>query len=173
MIPILDKKAIKTITQNICPEQVEYVASINDIIKDVKEKYPNIDEKEQTDDVIFITKIMAFTDKFKTLHWAATNMDKHKLLDELGDEIEEYKDAVAENIQSIIGQFSGEEFTQITLPINNNPLDIINELKLCVNNWLELHKDDIEYEGCRSLTSDFIEVIHKYIYLFRLANCCK
>jgi DNA-binding ferritin-like protein len=113
---------------------------------------------------------MAFADKFRALHWAARSMSYHKALDDFYDEIEKYKDEIAENIQSIIGQFTGKEFTKLELPIDDNPLSIINELKICVTNWLNLHKDEDEYIGCESLTTAFLAVVHKYVYLFRLCK---
>jgi hypothetical protein len=113
---------------------------------------------------------MAFADKFRTLHWAARSMSYHKALDELCDEIEEYKDEIAENIQSVIGQFTGKEFTKLELPIDDNPLSVINELKICIHNWLNLHADDEEYKGCISITEGFLAIVHKYVYIFRLCK---
>lgn len=170
MIPVLDKNSIRVITQGIEPEQVEYVAGVGNILSDLQNQYPEIIEEGQEDDVIYVAKIMAFADKFKNLHWAAVNDAYHKALDDFWEELETYKDDIAENIQAIIGQFAGDEFTKLELPVGNNPLDIINELKQCVQNWFVLHKDDIEYEGCRNATSGFLEVIHKYVYLFRLCK---
>lgn len=97
-------------------------------------------------------------------------MSLHKTIDEFSEEIEEYKDAIAENIQSIIGQFKDYQFKTIELPIGSDPLCIINELKNVVNEWIACHNDDAEYEAARSLTSAFLEEIHKYIYLFRLCR---
>lgn len=170
MIPVLDKNSIRVITQSIEPEQVEYVAGINNILSDLKDENPEIIDSCQEDDVIYLAKIMAFADKFKNLHWSASNEQYHRVLDNFWEELETYKDDIAENIQAILGQFCGNEFTKLVLPVGDNPLDIINELKQCVQNWFELHKDDIEYEGCRNATSGFLEVVHKYVYLFRLCK---
>ena len=85
--------------------------------------------------------------------WA--KISSHEVLDDFGNEIEDYKDSIAENIQSIIGQFKSDEFTKIDLPLGTDPLCIINELKQCIVNWFELHRDDMEYEGCRNATSGF------------------
>jgi len=168
MVPYLDKNAIKVLTQNMNGEQAAYVAGISNIMNDIDTNNPKL--AEHKDDIIYVIKIMAFADKFKVLHWAALNDAYHKRLDDFGNELESYKDAVAENIQAIIGQFDGTEFDKIELPLGNDPLVIINELKQCVFNWFELHKDDMEYEGCRNATSGFAETIKKYIYLFRLCK---
>ena len=162
----LDKNTIRYITQNISNEEAKYVAGIRSTLDDSK-----ILIDSMQDDVIFITKIMAFADKFKALHWSAPTLSYHNAIDGFTKEIEKYKDDIAENIQSIIGQMEGNTITKLELPIGDDPLQIINEVKICVNNWFELHKDDMEYEGCRNITSGFIEAIHKYIYLFRMCKC--
>ena len=167
MIPLIDKNAVRIITQNITPEETEYVAGISNIITDLQNTEVS---EDNCDDVIYVAKIMAFADKFRTLHWAARSMSYHKALDEFQEEIEAYKDEIAENIQSIIGQFTGKEFTKLELPINDNPLEVINELKICVNNWLSLHAGEDEYTGCESITTASLAVIHKYVYLFRLCK---
>ncbi len=170
MIPTLDKNLIKVLTKNMDPEQVSYCAGVNDICQDVNSKYPEIAENDQTDDVLFVSKIMAFADKFKNLHWAAAGKSYHEALNDFGEELEEYKDSIAENIQSIIGQFDADEFTKLELPLGNDPLVIIDQLKQCVVDWFNQHLDNMEYEGCRNATSGFLEIIHKYIYLFRLCK---
>lgn len=143
---------------------------MNEIIEEIDEKHPEITQQNNEDDVLFILKMMAFQNKFKSLHWSAPNLSYHKTIDDFNDQLYAYIDDMAENIQSIIGQFNGGEFTTIQLPISNNPLDIINELKVCLNNWMAGHGDDMEYEGCRNITSGFLEIVHKYIYLFRLCK---
>ena len=163
----MSKDVVRYITANIKPEEVEYVTTINNIACDCEECEMT---PEQTEDIIYVTKIIAFADKFRVLHWSAQYMSYHKALDDFHDEIEDYKDAIAENVQSIIGQFCGKQFTALTLPVSDNPLEVINELKICVNNWFHLHDGDDEYEGCRNATSGFLETIHNYIYIFRLCK---
>lgn len=181
---VLPKEAIRYITQNITPEEVQYVSDI----KYAKDDYLNkckeynckckecgdeegcCDAEQCAEDAVFVTKIMAFAEKFRVLHWAAVNMSYHKAIDDFCEELEKYKDDIAENIQSIIGQFTGKEFHTLELPVSDNPLEIINELKICVANFLECHRDDIEYEGCNNASSGFLEIIHKYIYIFRICK---
>ena len=170
----LNKEAVKAITQQITPEQVEYVRDVKQILVDLQDGEYNKSAEDVSSDIIFVAKIMAFADKFKQLHWASATMSMHKTIDDFGGELEEFKDAIAENIQSIIGQFNGDEITKLELPIQNDPLQLINEVKICVVNWFDLHKDDMEYEGCRNILSGFLETVHRYIYLFRLCKIeCK
>ena len=178
---VLPKEAIRYITQNISPEEVQYVSDVKFAYDDYKQKAEKCccdcedgeckcDCEQVAEDAVYVTKIMSFADKFRVLHWAAVNMSYHKAIDDFCDELEKYKDAIAENIQSIIGKFTGKEFHTLELPLSDNPLDVINELKICVANFLEKHRDDIEYEGCNNATSGFLEEVHKYIYLFRFCK---
>lgn len=116
-------------------------------------------------------KIFAFCDKMRVLHWAAPNMSYHNALDDFLTKLESYKDAIAENIQGVIGfQFKPEDFTQITLPVQDNPICLLNELKICLQNFMKEHEDDVEYEGCRNATSGMLEDVYKYLYIFRICK---
>ena len=121
--PLLSKDAVKYITQNIDDEEVQYVQDVKSVYDNAK--LSGCDEKE-CEDILYITKIIAFHDKFRVLHWAAKSLSYHNELDKFCDVIGGYKDAIAENIQSIIGKFNGNEFQSIVLPISNDPLDVID-----------------------------------------------
>jgi len=181
---ILPKEAIRYITQNITPDEVQYVSDAKFAMDDYKNKAKEYnckccsdgcedkccDEKCCCENAFYVTKIMSFADKFRVLHWAAANMSYHKSIDDFCEELEEYKDAIAENIQSVDGQFTGGEFHHIELPCSDNPLEVINELKQCVVNWLQCIDGCENYEGCVNATEDFLETIHKYIYIFRICK---
>ena len=171
--PLMSKDAVRYITQSITPEQVAYVADIKNVYDECEDC--GIEDPKKTEWIVFVTKIMAFADKFRVLHWAATNMSFHKAMDEFCDEMEKFKDSVAENIQGVTGQFKDFEFTHIDLPVGDNPLVVINELKICVNNFMEFlntntEKEAIEFEGIKNIVAGFLETIHKYVYLFRLCK---
>ena len=116
---VLPKEAIRYITQNISPEEVQYVSDVKFAYDDYKNKAKEwckcddckcedreckcCDAEQIADDAVYVTKIMAFADKFRVLHWAAVNMSFHKAIDDFCKELEGYKDAIAENVQSIIG----------------------------------------------------------------------
>ena len=165
MMPLMDKDTVRYITQNITPEETEYVAGIKSTIDDSK------CEPQKCDDVIYLTKIIAFYTKFNNLASVTPNNQYKMHIQDFIWRLQQYKEDIFEVVQSIIGVLQGSDITKIELPISDNPLEIINELKQCVQNWFTLHVDDIEYEGARSLTSSFLSIIHKYVYLFRLDKC--
>ncbi len=159
----MNKDMLKQITQYISPDEVKYVADIKSTLEDTEV------EKDKQDDVIYLTKIIAFYEKFKTLNWTTECAQNYKeVIQNFSWTLETYKDSIAENIQAIIGQLNGSDISKLELPISDNPLEVINELKICVQNWYKLHEDDMEYIGCRHLTADFLAQLYKYVYLFRL-----
>lgn len=178
----LTKEDIRKITQEIEPEQVQYVADVKCIgdecckmcdpeCAECKPECKGRDAEELGDNIVFICKIIAFCDKLRVLHWAAPNMSYHNALDDFLKELEEYKDAIAENIQGVLGfQFTSEDFTQITLPVEDNPICVLNELKICLQNFMAAHADDAQYEGCRNATSGILETVFKYLYIFRICK---
>lgn len=167
--PAVDLGFVKAVTKNITPDEVKYVASVKSLCDECDSC--GCDECECAD-VLFVCKIMAFADKFRVLHWAAGNHATHTVLDDFCKALETFKDSVAENIQAICRQFTASEGALMTieLPKNDNALEVINELKICCLNWLDTHKDDREYEGCRNATSTFLETVYKTVYLLRLCK---
>ena len=98
-------------------------------------------------------------------------MSYHNALDDFLKKLESYKDAIAENIQGVLGfQFCPSDFTQIVLPVQDNPICVLNELKICLQNFMTAHEDDAEYEGCRNATSGILEDVYKYLYIFRICK---
>ena len=178
----LPKEQVRYITQEIEPEQVQYVADVKCIGDECckmcdpesgccKKECVGRDAEELGDNVVFMCKMFAFCDKLRVLHWAAPNMSYHNALDDFLEKLEDYKDAIAENIQGVLGfQFCPSDFTQIILPVEDNPICVLNELKICLQNFMTAHEDDIEYEGCRNATSGILEDVYKYLYIFRICK---
>lgn len=167
----LSKSDIEYITKNITPEETKYVTDLASTLYDTRNN-SNI-SSDNMDDIIYITKLLAFAAKFSvinnTLDHASSSDYKSRIMD-FKYIIEFYLEEIQSNIQSIIGVINKSDLNKIELPMSDNPLEIINELKICVNNWYTLHADNIEYEGCRYLTAKFLSDIHRFIYLFRLAK---
>ena len=182
---VLTKDQIRQITQEITPEQVQYVADVKCIGDECaalcadgcpcegecEEGKCCCDADELGENVVFICKLFAFCDKLRVLHWAATNMSYHNALDDFLEEFEKYKDAIAENIQGACNfKFKPEDFTQITLPVQSDPICVLNEVKQCLDSFLKKHEEDVAYEGCRNATSGMLETVYKFLYIFRMCK---
>jgi hypothetical protein len=159
----MDKNTIRFITQNITPEEAEYVQGIKSTLDDTNANENNCN------DIIFLTKLLSFQTKFKTLKWALTTQYQQNI-NEFMWRLDEYVENIFMIIQSIIGEVKGGDISKIKLPISDNPLDIINELKICLQNWIKCHEEDIEYKGGINATETFLSYVHKYIYIFRLCK---
>lgn len=118
-------------------------------------------------DILFVEYLMGYSDKVKLLHWSTPSYNMHKILDDFYGELESYKDAIAENIQSIVGDFNANQFLTLSIPSGDNPELLLSTIAKCVESWMEAHKTDMKYEGCRNASSGFLETVHKYIYLVR------
>lgn len=143
-IPVIPKEVICQMTKTMDNDEVQYVSDI----KCIEDECCNdecccncgFDSEELAANIVFVCKIMAFCDKLRVLHWAATNMSYHNALDDFIGIVEKYKDAIAENIQGLMNcQFNPKDFTQINLPCDDNPLGVTNELKQCLQNFMDCH----------------------------------
>lgn len=165
----LNKSDIEYITKNITPEETAYVTGIASTLYDTQ-KNSEI-SSEYADHIIYITKLLSFSAAFNVIYNSLSDEINREYKCQIGDlryYIEDYIRMIKENIQSIIGIINASDITKVELPVSNNPLELINELKICVNNWFLCIKDNIEFEGCKFITSQFLSQIHRSIYLFRL-----
>ena len=161
---ILSKQDIKNITQNISPEEARYV---NDIRSTITDSNAN---SETADDVIFLAKLLAFKNKFYTNKLVDGNYNYKNVIGDFYWILHDYTDNMFQIIQSIIGEIQGADLAEVKLPVSDNPLELINEVKIMIQNFVNKHKEDNEYIGAVSKSSDFLATVHKYIYNFRLAK---
>lgn len=173
----LSKSDIEYITKNITPEETQYVTDIASTLYDVKKNCNISDDKE--DDIIYITKLLSFNAKLSTLYTICVPDANHEaqqyksLLCDIKYQFEDYVRNIMENIQSIIGVIEQSSLNKIELPVSDNILEVLNEIKQCINNWSLLRKDDVEYEGCKYWTQMMLAYVHRAIYMFRLIKPVK
>ncbi len=185
----LTKNQLSQITQQITPQETEYVASVNALVNGIgtqeyKNNLINIaakSEEEATKDscsreslIILLNTIMAFRDKFQNLHWSASSMSYHKTIDEFIVVLTKYIDDFAELIQGIYGQFSGGEITSLTLPTSEDPTENIAQLRDCIQEMLEtLNSEENQSDSDITLIDSLTNIqsqIFKYMYLFRICK---
>lgn len=174
----LSKSDIEYITKNITPEETQYVTDIASTLYDVKKNCNISDDRE--DDIIYLTKLLAFNAKLSTLYTissaASVSNDEQQyrsLICDIKYQFEDYVRNIMENIQSIVGVIEQSTLNKVELPVSDNILEILNEIKQCINNWTLLRKDDVEYEGCKYYTQMILAYVHRAIYMFRLIKPVK
>lgn len=167
-----NSKQVKFLSETLSDEEIQYVADVNNTLYRQNYVKNNMDNNNTLSDVEFIAKIFGYADKFKMFHWSAVNHSTHTQIDDFYKALEDFKDAIAENVQGISGQFEKDIITKIDIPGCTEPLECINNLKDCVLNYMETSnvKNNPEYEGVRNICSGFMETIYKYIYLLRLCK---
>lgn len=163
---IISPEDIKTITQNITPEETQYVMDVRSTLDDTNASSEN--EK----DILFLGKLIAFEQKFRAIDLTTVNMSYKSVIQDFSWVIKDFTENISIIIQSIIGEVQGSAISKISLPVSDNPLELINELKIMLQNWSELHKDDREYKGAVTVTDQFLAEVHKFIYKFRSNRSC-
>lgn len=158
-----NQKPIDEFMEQVTPEDTQYIADVN-------ANYDLNPDAENSEDIVYVAKLLGFYPRFKNMHWAAENNSIHTRLDEFTSILIDYIDTIAENIQGIYSQFKDSMINQVEVPGDVNPIYVLTTLKSEVENWFELHEDDMKYEGCRNATSAFLQDINKYIYLLRLCK---
>ena len=168
----LNSKQVKYLSETLTDEEIQYVTDINNTLYRQNYAKNEFDNQNSLSDIEFIAKIFGYSDKFKMFHWSAMTHSMHTQIDDFYSALESFKDAIAENIQGINGQFEQDVITKIDIPGCTDPIECINNLKDCVLRYMETTsvKENPEYEGVRNICSGFMETVYKYIYLLRLCK---
>ena len=159
---ILTRDDIRDITQTINPEEAQYVMDIRSTLDDAK--------NENKDEVIFLAKLIAFEKAFRAVDLTTKN-DIYKInITDFSWMLKNFTEEMYQIIQSIIGEVQGSAISQIELPVSDNPLELLNEIKIMLQNFTDKHNDDKEYKGAVFTANQFLANIHKFIYKFRIAR---
>lgn len=172
------KDQIRMLTQEITPEQSQYVAQVSNIFNNVAPATGSTGD-QQKDDVrdiciLFVNKLKAFAVKFDD----ASAAQGSNCGTEIGSQlrsityiINDMCDQILRFIRNIFNIDANESvYTNLTLPIDPDPLVLINELKDCMYEM-------INYINSREEQFDDISVIKAIIkrqvidiceYCFRL-----
>jgi len=85
---------------------------------------------ENEKDILFLGKLIAFEQKFRAIDLTTVNMSYKSVIQEFSWIIKEFTENISIIIQSIIGEVQGSAISKISLPVSDNPLELINELKI-------------------------------------------
>ena len=174
----LTSSQARALFETLSEEELKYVADINNTLYQQNSVLNQRVKASETDitgaslhDISLIANLFGYADRFRMLHWSAVNHSTHEQIDNFYKELEKFKDDIAENIQGITGQFAANTITKVELPIIEDPIELLINLKDTVLNYFNsLKEDQPEYEGVRNICSGFLEVCYKYIYLFRICK---
>lgn len=117
----------------------------------------------------FICVLEGWKTKIKNLHWAAPNMNTHKLLDEIADFVNDFQDSLAEDYMGQNGKFSSS-FLKGSPCNSNTTKDLLKDMCSKTKVFYEKTPEKTIYKGIKSETESFIHNINKYLYLIDLCE---
>lgn len=115
-------------------------------------------------------KLSGYHIRLKELHYSATSMNIHKLTDEFNEELLEFEDAIAENLQPL-PNFGVIHVGEIQPEIPE--ARTFKDLLLCVRGVLADFKKqttEVMFSGANSIVDEFFATVNKYVYLTNIAE---
>lgn len=120
--------------------------------------------KEETK--TFLSGLEGYHQLLKTLHWSATAMAEHKLLDDIDHSVLEYEDSIAEVVMGITDSRFQNGDLKTLLPSAKNLKDMIRELKTDITNYRNRVENN---NGLVNILDDFLTDADKWNYLRTLS----
>lgn len=184
---ILDKDQLKYITQAITPDQATYVAQVSNILDNVSQNNiscnnincgvsdsKNNEMSPFEDDILILNKVQAFQAKFKDIQWLLNTETLRYKLDSLYYNCSSFLNESIPLFRSAY-QYTDNIFSTLTLPENNDVLDILNEFKdeiySYINKKYESHNETPERLSIKQHAMQLLQDICKCLYEYRLARC--
>lgn len=116
----------------------------------------------------FINRLEGYKTAVKFIHWGAPNRSVHVVIDKFSDQLSDFEDEFAEDIQAIYGQFNITEANPV-LPPADNAEDLLLMIRADLANMKDLLEEKM-YTGALNELEDFFHVVNQTIYLIRLSN---
>ena len=111
----------------------------------------------------YLCKCTGWLTALQNIHWDANSMSQHKLCDDIKEDLDEFRDTVAEIEQGINGHIDLNDLKPVQYEIS----DLENFIKDVISDTLEFYKnlEGDDYIGIRSECESFMGQFQKYIYL--------
>lgn len=104
----------------------------------------------------------------KNSHWSSSNMNEHKLFDDIADSVSEIQDMVAEIAQGLYGQIKKGELKANKCNASRSK-DFLKVMLKGANDFYSTIKNGKDYIGMRSEMETFIGKISQFQYLMDLS----
>lgn len=114
----------------------------------------------------FVNKLESYKTAIKNLHWSSSNMNEHKLFDDIASSVSDIQDEISEIEQGLHGQIEKNKLKPSAYTISSSK----EFLKDLLNSTNEFYKTigGEEYIGMRSSVENFLGEINKFQYLLNL-----
>lgn len=114
-------------------------------------------------------KLQGCGTRLKELHWNASSLSIHKLVDEFTAEFREFEDNLMENAQAIFGFIEVGSLNPV-LPEAKNFLELLEDVRGMLVTIKKEAKDSMMWSGIINIVDDFFATVNKYIYLVNITK---
>lgn len=114
-------------------------------------------------------KLQGCGTRLKELHWDASSLSMHKLVDEFTTEFREFEDNLMENAQALFGFIEIGSLNPI-LPEAKTFLELLEDVRGMLVNIKKEAKDSLMWSGIINIVDDFFTTTNKYIYLTNITK---
>lgn len=114
-------------------------------------------------------KLQGCGTRLKELHWDASSISMHKLVDDFTAEFREFEDNLMENAQAIFGFVEIGSLNPV-LPEAKSFIELLEDIRGMLVNIKKEAKDSMMWSGIINITDDFFSTVNKYIYLTNITK---
>lgn len=114
-------------------------------------------------------KLQGCGTRLKELHWDASSLSMHKLVDDFTADFREFEDNLMENAQALFGFIEVESLNPV-LPEAKTFLELLEDVRGMLVNIKKEAKDSLMWSGIINIVDDFFATTNKYIYLTNITK---
>ncbi len=114
-------------------------------------------------------KLQGCGTRLKELHWDASSLSMHKLVDDFTADFREFEDNLMENAQALFGFIEVGSLNPV-LPEAKNFLELLEDVRGMLVNIKKEAKDSLMWSGIINIVDDFFATTNKYIYLTNIVK---
>ena len=114
-------------------------------------------------------KLQGCGTRLKELHWDASSLSMHKLVDDFTTDFREFEDNLMENAQALFGFIEVGSLNPV-LPEAKTFLELLEVVRGMLVNIKKEAKDSLMWSGIINIVDDFFATTNKYIYLTNIVK---
>lgn len=170
----LDKSQIKYITQNIQPDEAEYVLGVSALrnqAANIECCNPNCNPIDLPEEILLLNQLLQISNKMIDVQVGLRSQDYRYLVQDFQWALKDFIENFAKYIRLAYG-IEREVVMNINLPVSSDPIDQANTVKDILNNYITQHKDSesAEYRVIVEKMKGLLVQTLDSIYKFRLAS---
>ena len=105
--------------------------------------------------------------RLKELHFSASNITMHRLIDDFQNEFNEFEDEIMENAQALWGTIKPGELDPV-LPEDMEFLKLLETIRGILAGIKKEGDDNRMWTGIINIVDDFWATVNKYVYLVNI-----